>query len=94
MALVVLHSIVVLDMYSVTRYIVKRGAALMTPADDFPCVDTPVSRQVAPVWERLPADVTHERLLPIMFPTVFRQMRSANKRLSTVVTAVRPLPRV
>ena len=29
-----------------------------------------------------------------MFPTVFRQMKSANKRLSTVVTAVRPLPRV
>ena len=78
----------------VSSFIFTRGATLFTPADDFSCVDTSVSRQVAPIWERLPADVTHERLLPIMFPTVFRQKKSANKRLSTVVTAVRPLPRV
>ena len=68
-ALVVLHSIVGLHMLGVIRYLVKRGAALPTPADDFPCVDTSVSRQVAPICERLPADVTHEPLLSTMFQT-------------------------
>ena len=94
MALVVLLSAVGLHMLGVMRYPVKRGAALPTPADHFPCVDASVSRQVATIHERLPADVTHERPESTMCPAVFRQMPPANKRLSTVVTAVRPLPRV
>ena len=94
MALVVLHAIVALHMYSVIRYPVKRGATLLTPADHFPSVDTSVFRQVITLCERLPTYVAHERLLTTMFPTVCRQIKSVNKRLSTVVTAVRPLPRV
>ena len=39
MALVVLDSAMDLHMYSVTRHLVKRGTALLTPADHLPCVD-------------------------------------------------------
>ena len=81
-------------MYNVIRYIFKRGATLLTPADDFSCVDTSVSRQAAPICERLPTDVTQERLLTTMFQTVCRQITSLSERLTTVVTSVRPLPRV
>ena len=69
MALVGLHAIVALHMPGVIRYLVKRGATLLTPADHFPCVDTYVSRQAATICERLPADVTHEPLLSTMFLT-------------------------
>ena len=47
LALVRFIAVVGFSMYSVMRFIVKRGAALLTLADDFPCVDTFVSRQVS-----------------------------------------------
>ena len=72
----------------------KRGATLLTPADHFPCVDTSVRCQAAIICERIPADVTHERLLTTMSPTVSRQITSLSKRLATIVTAEWPLSRV
>ena len=47
LTLVRLIAVVGFSMYSVIRFIVKRGAALLTLADDLPCVDTSVCRQVS-----------------------------------------------
>ena len=49
LALVWLIAIVGFSMYIVMRYPVKRGAALLTLADEFPCVDTSVRRKFVPL---------------------------------------------
>ena len=93
-ALVRLVAIVDFHMYIVIIYLVKRGAALLTLADKFPCVDTSVRRKFVLPCEGLPTNVTNVRLESTVRLTVSRQIILQRKCLSTVVTTKWPLPSV
>ena len=84
LALIWLIAIVGLSMFSVIRYLVKRRAALLTLADEFPCVDTCVRRKFVLLNEGLPTNVTNVRLKSTVCPTVSRQITLLSKRLSTI----------
>ena len=91
LALVCLIAVVGFSMFSVMRYLVKRGAALLTLADDFPCVDTFVHLKFVPPYEGLPTNVTNVRLESTVRLKVPRQIILLRKRLSTVITTKWPL---
>ena len=94
LALVRLIAIVGFSMYIVIRYIVKRGAALLTLPDEFPGVDTSVRRKIVLPCEGLPTNVTNVRLESTVRLKVSRQITLLSKRLSTDVTPKWPLPSV
>ena len=93
-ALVRLVAIVGFHVYIVIIYLVKRGAALLTLADEFPCVDTSVHRKFVLPYEGLLTNVTNVRLESTVRLKVSRQITLLSKRLSTDVTPKWPLPSV
>ena len=88
-----LHTVVRLHVSGVMRHFIKRGPTLLTLAH-LPGMDAAVSRQIADLCERLPADVTHVRPLAGMCPAVTGQITEQIKRPAALVTAVWPLSRV